>query len=67
MTGERVPGPILPHGGALIERLLTEEEAKAAATRAAGLGRVELSRRERCDLELLAVGAPRVAVDSTLP
>ena len=57
MPDSQVPGPIPPHGGVLTERLLAEQEAQAAAARAAGLPRVELSRRERCDLELLAVGA----------
>jgi len=57
MPEAQVPGPIPPHGGALIERLLSGKEAEVAAARAADLPRVELSRRERCDLELLAVGA----------
>ncbi|KPJ75287.1 MAG: sulfate adenylyltransferase [Planctomycetes bacterium DG_20] len=57
MPENQVPGPIPPHGGALAERLLTGHEAEAVAARAAGLPRVELSLRERCDLELLAVGA----------
>jgi sulfate adenylyltransferase len=50
-------GPIAPHGGVLVERLLPEDQAKEAAERAKTLPRVELSRRERCDLELMAVGA----------
>lgn len=57
MAQKQVPGPIPPHGGVLVERLLPEQEASAAAARAAALPRVELARRERCDLELLAVGA----------
>ena len=57
MPDDEVPGPIPPHGGALVERLLPQQEADAAAARAAELPRVELSRRERCDLELLGVGA----------
>ena len=57
MTHQDVPGPIPPHGGVLVNRLLQGEEAEAAAARAAALPRVELQRRERCDLELVAVGA----------
>ncbi len=52
-----VPGPIAPHGGELVERLLAADAAKAAAEKAEGLPTVTLSVRERCDLELLAVGA----------
>ncbi len=51
------PGPIAPHGGVLVNRLLEEEAADEAAARAADLPKVTLARRERCDLELLAVGA----------
>ncbi len=57
MTHEYGPGPIAPHGGVLVSCLLPEEEAGEAAARAADLPKVTLSRRERCDLELLAVGA----------
>jgi sulfate adenylyltransferase len=57
MTEKRVPGPIPPHGGVLVNRLLEGDAAAEAAARAGSLPRVELARRERCDLELLAVGA----------
>jgi len=57
MTEYDGPGPIAPHGGVLVNRLLDEPQAEEAATRAAALPRVTLSRRERCDLELLAIGA----------
>ena len=57
MTKKQVPGPIAPHGGVLVNRLLGAGEAAEAAKRAEGLPRVQLARRERCDLELLAVGA----------
>ena len=57
MTNAYGPGPIAPHGGVLVNRLLEKEAADEAAARAADLPRVTLSRRQRCDLELLAVGA----------
>ena len=57
MTRKQVPGPIPPHGGVLVNRLLGAKEASEATKRAKGLPRVQLARRERCDLELLAVGA----------
>ncbi len=56
MAEKKVPGPIAPHGGVLVNRLLGDAESKDAAARAVGLPRVELKRRERCDLESLAVG-----------
>lgn len=57
MTVKDIPGPIAPHGGVLVERLLEPEAAAEAAKRAESLPRLEFQRRERCDLELLAVGA----------
>lgn len=43
---------IRPHGGALVNRF-----DPSAAARAAGLPKIELTRREACDLELLGIGA----------
>ena len=57
MGAGKVAGPIPPHGGVLVNRVLGARESAEAAKRAKGLPRVELFRRERCDLELLAVGA----------
>ncbi|HUW99690.1 MAG: sulfate adenylyltransferase [Phycisphaerae bacterium] len=57
MGKKQVPGPIPPHGGVLVNRLLGAKEADEAAKRAKGMPQVQLARRERCDLELLAVGA----------
>lgn len=48
---------IAPHGGSLVNRLLTGDERQEAYERAAGLPRVRLSPREASDLELIAVGA----------
>ena len=57
MAKKQVPGPIAPHGGVLVNRLLGAKEATEATRRAKTLPQVQLARRERCDLELLAVGA----------
>jgi sulfate adenylyltransferase len=56
MRQEGFPGPIAPHGGTLVNRLLGQEESAEAAARAAGAPRASLRRRERCDLESIAVG-----------
>jgi sulfate adenylyltransferase len=48
---------IQPHGGTLIDRVLSGPAAQAAASRAAGLPKLKLSAREACDLEMIAVGA----------
>ena len=48
--------PIAPHGGALVDRLASTDEAKAIRGRAAGLPGVVLSIREQADLDLIAVG-----------
>ena len=47
---------IAPHGGTLINRLASPQEAGAIAARAAGLPRLSLSLREAADLDLIAVG-----------
>jgi ATP sulfurylase len=57
----RAPGSdqasIAPHGGRLVNRVLTAEAREEALARAAGLPRVRLDGRAASDLELLAVGA----------
>lgn len=50
MTITTTPGPIAPHGGALIDRIDTTVQP-------AGLPRVTLSARQQADLDLIAVGA----------
>jgi len=45
-----IPGPIAPHGGALVDRL-------DDSLQPAGLPRVTLSARQQADLDLIAVGA----------
>ena len=48
---------IAPHGGALIHRLASPEEAQEIRARASALPRLGLSPRESADLDLIAVGA----------
>lgn len=48
---------IAPHGGALVDRIVTGAHAEALRERAAGLPRVTLDSRELADLELIAIGA----------
>jgi ATP sulfurylase len=46
-----------PHGGDLVDRFVTEEEALPLRVRAERLPRIALDRRELADLELVATGA----------
>ncbi len=46
-----------PHGGTLIDRTVSGEEADQLAREAEGLPRVVLNRREMADLEMIACGA----------
>ncbi|MFN8574354.1 MAG: sulfate adenylyltransferase [Gemmatimonadaceae bacterium] len=55
--GKRVPGPIAPHGGALIDRELKGEARKEALERAKGLQKFGLDERELADLEMIGYGA----------
>ncbi|MBI3723808.1 sulfate adenylyltransferase, partial [bacterium] len=48
---------VTPHGGALIDRFVPEEEAHALEERARRLPRIVLDARELADLELIATGA----------
>jgi sulfate adenylyltransferase len=48
---------IAPHGGKLVDLMLTGDEAAAAAEEAEHLPKVEVTAREQSDLEMLAVGA----------
>jgi sulfate adenylyltransferase len=45
-----------PHGGRLVQRLLSGDEAREALAEAARLPQVRIGGREACDLELIAVG-----------
>jgi sulfate adenylyltransferase len=48
---------IAPHGGKLVNLVLSDEEAHAAAEQAEHLPKVSIGRRELSDLELMSVGA----------
>jgi len=48
---------IAPHGGTLVNRLVTGPEAEALRKEAAALARIDLSAKQSCDLEMLGVGA----------
>jgi len=50
-------GLISPHGGRLIDRLVSPEQAPALEEKAAGLRRVVLNEREIADIEMITVGA----------
>jgi len=49
--------PIEPHGGTLVDLLVTGDAAAALATEAANLPQLKVSERETSDLEMLTVGA----------
>jgi len=48
---------INPHGGRLIDRLVSPEEARALEQKAPGLPRIQLNPRETADFEMIATGA----------
>ncbi len=50
-------GLIAPHGGKLVNLLATPDEAKTLAKVAESLPRIDLTPKQSCDLEMLAIGA----------
>jgi sulfate adenylyltransferase len=48
---------IPPHGGRLVNRMASDEEATSLRNEAHSLPKVSLNQRELCDLEMLGVGA----------
>ncbi|MEX0885258.1 MAG: sulfate adenylyltransferase [Phycisphaeraceae bacterium] len=50
-------GLIPPHGGRLVNRFVSDADAKKLREQAAGLPRVTLSFKQACDLEMIAIGA----------
>jgi sulfate adenylyltransferase len=57
--GERMPehDPIPPHGGTLVDLLVSSEEAEKLGDESANYPKIRVSRRELSDLEMLTVGA----------
>jgi sulfate adenylyltransferase len=53
MSDELIP----PHGGSLVDRMVSGDEAKALADKARSLPQVALGMRPLSDLEMIAVGA----------
>lgn len=45
------------HGGTLVNRVASPERAKALTSEAGGLRRIDLSAKQSCDLEMIAIGA----------
>src|SRR3954469_24529798 len=56
MTGTTM-SLINPHGGKLVNRVLSPEAAQAAAQSAGSIPSITLSAREQGDLEMIAIGA----------
>jgi sulfate adenylyltransferase/3'-phosphoadenosine 5'-phosphosulfate synthase len=50
---------IAPHGGELVDRTVTGEDALALAAEAETLPRVEMSDKQTADLDMIASGARR--------
>lgn len=48
---------IPPHGGTLVNRVASPDRAKELASEAGSLKRVDLSAKQSCDLEMIAIGA----------
>ncbi|MDP7070554.1 MAG: sulfate adenylyltransferase [Phycisphaerales bacterium] len=46
-----------PHGGTLVNRIVSEADAAALREEAATLPRIDLSSKQACDLEMVAIGA----------
>ena len=53
MTGTLVS----PHGGTLVNRMVDADSAEALRTEATSLPRIDMSTKQACDLEMIAMGA----------
>ena len=53
MTGTLVS----PHGGTLVNRMVDADSLETLRTQAASLPRIEMSAKQACDLEMIAMGA----------
>ncbi|MEE9212607.1 MAG: sulfate adenylyltransferase [Phycisphaeraceae bacterium] len=51
------PSLIAPHGGALVNRIVTADQADQLKDQAAALPVITLSAKQACDLEMIAIGA----------
>jgi sulfate adenylyltransferase len=54
-------GLIVPHGGALVDLMVTDPKRKAELYAECQGRKIELSDRNACDVELLTVGCARAA------
>ena len=50
-------GLIPPHGGKLVDRFVSDTDAARLREKAASLPRIDLSFKQACDLEMIAIGA----------
>ena len=50
-------GLVPPHGGTLVDRFVTGADAQALQAEAASMPQIELSAKQACDLEMIAIGA----------
>jgi sulfate adenylyltransferase len=50
-------GLIKPHGGTLVNRLASDDQAKTLTSEAASLKRIDLTAKQSCDLEMIGIGA----------
>jgi sulfate adenylyltransferase len=57
LTADATSQLIAPHGGELIDRTVTGDEAAALASEAADLPRVRLTEKQTADLDMIASGA----------
>ncbi len=48
---------IAPHGGTLVNRIVSPDQGKALKEEAASLPQITLSAKQACDLEMIAIGA----------
>ena len=56
-TARKQHSLIDPHGGTLVDRTVTGDQAAALAEEATGLPRVKLTEKQTADLDMIASGA----------
>jgi ATP sulfurylase len=57
MNDTKVPGPIAPHGGRLVNRVAEGDARAALLEKAKGLPKLRLDARGRADVEMISTGA----------